>query len=216
MVQWTGLLSTESLSIGTFCDPLSSVMSIDRLRPQHIIQARVCWSTWVESYYHRQRLLMDRACTIFCGRQLLSMNTFIDLLWPAMAIDIPGMHLSIYCDRQWLSKYMLLNLLWPAMAIDRYISNILWPATAIDRHRWESLVCGGQCLSMDPITRLVPHLQCTLIHEARGTFCAAAMPYFHLVITTSMELVHGVSWWAAMWVHGIASRGVATLCVSTR
>ena len=27
------------------------------------------------------------ACRIYCGRQWLSMNTFLDLLWSAMAVD---------------------------------------------------------------------------------------------------------------------------------
>ena len=29
-------------SIGTFLDPVSSIMSIDRLRPQHIVLGGVC------------------------------------------------------------------------------------------------------------------------------------------------------------------------------
>ena len=88
------------------------------------------------------------------------------------------------------------------MAIDRYTFLIYF-------YRWTPMrifcVWWTQYLSSPAYF----HTYSDLLSNA--IFCAAAMSYFHLVIT-GMEWVHGVSWWPAMWEHGVAWRRTATSC----
>ena len=87
MVQWASLLPSVK---GIDCHDYQSIVIgkcilIDSF-PQHIGQAAIFGSPSVKA------MVTDNgyrwiACTVYCGRQRLSIDTSHNLWWPAMAID---------------------------------------------------------------------------------------------------------------------------------
>ena len=77
----------QSLSIGTFLDPLSSVKSIDRLRLNILFSQECAEVPGLKAIIVTDNGYRRIARRVYFGRQRLSMKTFIDLLLPAMTID---------------------------------------------------------------------------------------------------------------------------------